>query len=155
VLSSISYHVVFFSYLTLTLTILLAWYVKDVGGQIHHRNPWQTAFDGVSVVMYIVSLADYDHFEGKDLSRNVMMDSRKLFKDVCADPRIIGKPVVLLFNKADLFATKLKKTSLTACPEFKKTIDQRADETHEEYVKRCMKYLSMYYERAYAAVLKG
>jgi hypothetical protein len=129
--------------------------VKDVGGQIHHRHTWQTAFDGVSVVMYIVSLADYDNFEGKDLSKNVIMESRKLFKDVCADPRIIGKPVVLLFNKADLFAAKLEKTSFSACPEFKKTEDKREGESHEEYVKRCMKYLSMYYERAYASVLKG
>jgi len=131
-----------------------AWYVKDVGGQIHHRHTWSTAFDGVSVVMYIVSLADYDHFEGKDLSKNVLMESRKLFKDVCSDPRIIGKPFVLLFNKADLFVTKLKKKPFSACPEFEKTDNQRDDESDQEYAQRCMKYLFMYYERAYATVLR-
>jgi guanine nucleotide-binding protein subunit alpha len=131
-----------------------AWYVKDVGGQIHHRHTWQTAFDGVSVVMYIVSLADYDHFEGKDLSKNVLMESRKLFKDVCADPRIMGKPFVLLFNKADLFTAKLKNKPFSVCPEFEKTDNQRPNESDQDYAQRCMKYLFMYYERAYATVLR-
>jgi len=131
-----------------------AWFVKDVGGQIHHRHTWQTAFDGVSVVMYIVSLADYDHFEGKALEKNVLMESRKLFKDVCSDPRIMGKPFVLLFNKSDLFATKLKKKPFSACPEFEKTDNQRDGESDQDYAQRCMKYLFLYYERAYASVLR-
>jgi hypothetical protein len=59
------------------------WAVKDVGGQIHHRAAWKSAFGGTSVVLYIVSLADYDKFTGPDMKKNLLMESRKLFK-VCA-----------------------------------------------------------------------
>jgi hypothetical protein len=54
-----------------------AWSVKDVGGQIHERCSWRVSFEGVSMVLFIVSLADYDKFAGK---KNVMMESRALFK---------------------------------------------------------------------------
>ena len=86
-----------------------AWAVKDVGGQVHHRNSWKTAFAGVRVVLYIVNLADYDKFDSRKDGRaqNRLMENRKLFKDVCSDAGLAGYPVVLLFNKVDLFEEKL------------------------------------------------
>ena len=115
------------------------WSVKDVGGQIYERCAWPASFRGVSMILYIVSLADFDKFAGK---RNVMIESRTLFKvdhtksatptamcpmmphlnsmsllspfvcekEVCQCDALVGMPFVLLFNKVDVFEQKLKST---------------------------------------------
>jgi len=127
------------------------WCVKDVGGQIHHRHTWKTAFDGISVVLFIVSLSDYDRFSGKD-KKNLLLESRKLFKDVCGDPTLKGRPFVLLFNKKDVFEQKLKTTPLSVCKQFK-DIEKRSDETDADFKDRCCHEIFKYYKKAYRDVL--
>ncbi|GAQ86680.1 hypothetical protein KFL_003040070 [Klebsormidium nitens] len=93
----------------------------DVGpGHLADSPGWRRAcdmFQDVSAVLFFVGLSDFDRFHsvGGEF-HNRLEDARDLFESVINSPSFENKPILLLFNKFDLFCRKLRaNTSLTEC----------------------------------------
>uniref|UniRef100_A0A914XE36 G protein alpha subunit n=1 Tax=Plectus sambesii TaxID=2011161 RepID=A0A914XE36_9BILA len=87
--------------------------VFDVGGQRTERRKWIHCFDNVNAIIFMSAMSEYDQFLAEDKNMNRMKESLSIFKqivnnkvfpDVCA--------MILFLNKKDLFAEKIKRTSI-------------------------------------------
>lgn len=90
----------------------------DVGGQRNERKKWIHCFEGVTAIIFVSSLAEYDQKCYEDDSTNRMQESLLLFEEICNSKFFMNTSVILFLNKTDLFETKIKNTDLTACPSF-------------------------------------
>ncbi|KAJ5074191.1 heterotrimeric g protein alpha subunit b [Anaeramoeba ignava] len=89
------------------------WRVIDVGGQRSERRKWIHHFDNVSVIVYVVALNEYDQKLFEDESVNRLTESLNLFKETINNEYFEKTNCIVLFNKTDLFANKLKKIDLS------------------------------------------
>jgi len=89
--------------------------IYDVGGQRLERKTWSPLYDGVSCVIYVVALTDYNQMLAEDKQKNRLIESIEVFQYVRKDPRLAGKPIILFLNKCDLFISSIKTTPLTVC----------------------------------------
>jgi len=85
----------------------------DVGGQRGERRRWIHCFEGVTAVMFIISLSDYNQTLWEDDTTNRMQESEKLFGDMLNNVFFRETPFIVFFNKVDLFSEKLKTVPLT------------------------------------------
>eukprot|EP00483_Globobulimina_turgida_P003612 UN03618 len=92
--------------------------VVDVGGQKSERKKWIHCFDRVDAVVFVVSLSCYDEVLFEDENVNAMEDNLSLFEDICKLKALNQSPIVLLLNKKDVFAEKIKTVPLQKCPSF-------------------------------------
>jgi GTPase SAR1 family protein len=103
----------------------------DVGGQRSERGSWFHVFPDVSVLLFVVSLAEYDLTlaegpsvalppDGSSLDApqapNRMHDSLTLFGEICSSKFFQKSSIVLLLNKSDLFRTKIECVDGTSTP---------------------------------------
>lgn len=72
---------------------------------------WMHCFDGVTAVIYVASLSEYDQLCFEDGSTNRMTESLKLFDSVC-NKWFTKTPIIIFFNKSDVFQNKILKTDL-------------------------------------------
>ena len=79
----------------------------DVGGQRNERRKWAHCFEGVTGIIFVASLSDYDQKMFEDETTNRMKDSVYLFRDICANPAFAETPIILFLNKRDLFQKKI------------------------------------------------
>ncbi|KAJ3997715.1 G-protein alpha subunit-domain-containing protein [Lentinula boryana] len=86
--------------------------VVDFGGQFSERRKWINLFPKAGMIIYVASLSDYNETCAEDSSTNRMYDSMKLFDFVMRSKWFTDVPIVLLLNKTDVFAQKLRKTPL-------------------------------------------
>lgn len=86
--------------------------VIDVGGQRSERRKWIHQFEGVTAVLFVVSLSEYDQLCFEDDKTNRMHESLKLFEETCNHPTFTDKPIILFLNKTDLFEQKLSAKPL-------------------------------------------
>lgn len=84
----------------------------DVGGQRSERKKWIHCFDNVGLVIFCVSLSEYDQFLVEDTEQNRFQESLVLFDNIVNSRWFARTSVVLFLNKIDLFAEKLKKKPL-------------------------------------------
>ncbi|KAJ3427468.1 g protein alpha i subunit [Anaeramoeba flamelloides] len=89
--------------------------IWDVGGQRNERRKWIHCFERVSVLLFVVSLSEYDQnlFEDGEVRR--MQESLLLFDEICNSRWFSETNMVLFLNKDDLFRKKIKKKDLTCC----------------------------------------
>lgn len=87
----------------------------DVGGQRNERKKWISHFDGVTVIMFLVSLSEYDKVLLEDSTTNRMHDAIEVFKYIVECPYFEETNVILFLNKKDLFAEKIKTVDLNVC----------------------------------------
>lgn len=92
----------------------------DVGGQRNERKKWIHCFEGVTAIIFVSSLNEYDLRCYEDDSTNRMHESLMLFDEICNSKWFIQNTHVILFlNKVDLFSRKIDKTPITVCfPEY-------------------------------------
>ncbi|KAJ3446141.1 guanine nucleotide-binding protein g(o) subunit alpha [Anaeramoeba flamelloides] len=93
----------------------LPWTVVDVGGQRSERRKWMHQFDGVSLVVYVVALSEYDQQLFEDQTVNRLLESLDLFAKTINNGCFENKNCVVLFNKVDIFKKKIRKVPLTKC----------------------------------------
>lgn len=87
--------------------------VLDVGGQRSERRKWLNFFEGMSALMFVIAMDEYDMVLYEDNTTNRMRESMFLFEEMC-NSRVFEKtPVILFLNKKDLFREKLAKVSLS------------------------------------------
>jgi GTPase SAR1 family protein len=90
----------------------LALNIVDVGGQRNERKKWERCFEGVNAVMYVASLGEYDQKCYEDDTTNRMLESLELFESVINNNFFRDAQILLFFNKRDVFAKKIKTSSL-------------------------------------------
>ena len=84
----------------------------DVGGQRSERKKWIHCFDNVALVIFCVSLSEYDQFLVEDSEQNRFQESLVLFDNIVNSRWFSRTSIVLFLNKIDLFAEKLKRKPL-------------------------------------------
>ena len=88
----------------------------DVGGQRNERKKWIHIFNKVTAVLFVVALSEYDLVLSEDQLTNRMDESLKLFAEICNSRWFRDSDMILFLNKRDLFAEKVKSTSIRVCP---------------------------------------
>ncbi|KAI9199471.1 G-protein subunit alpha 8 [Polychytrium aggregatum] len=87
----------------------------DVGGQRNERRKWIHTMDDCNMILYIVNLSGYNSVLFEDQTQNRMKECLTLFKQTVNNPLFSSMPIFLLFNKKDLFESKIRKTPITVC----------------------------------------
>jgi GTPase SAR1 family protein len=90
----------------------------DVGGQRNERKKWIACFEGVTAVLFIGVLSEYDLVLSEDDSQNRMVETLILFEDICKSPFFVKTAMILMLNKRDSFHEKIKTVPLDVCPLF-------------------------------------
>jgi hypothetical protein len=93
----------------------LSFRMVDVGGQRNERKKWIHCFEGVTAIIFITSLSEYDCVLEEDGVTNRMRESLHLFSDIINNQWFRDTPVILFLNKKDLFEYKIKKVKLNVC----------------------------------------
>lgn len=87
-------------------------HVFDIGGQRSERKQWIHCFNNVTMVIFCVSLSEYDQFLMEDNEQNRFQESLVLFDNIINSRWFSRSSVVLFLNKIDLFAEKLTRSPL-------------------------------------------
>lgn len=90
----------------------------DVGGQRNERKKWIHCFEGVTAVIFVVALSEYDQKLFEDICTNRMTEALNLFEDVCNNSYFANSSMILFLNKRDLFADKIKVKNIRDYPMF-------------------------------------
>ncbi|CAH8475240.1 unnamed protein product [Schistosoma turkestanicum] len=91
----------------------------DVGGQRSERKKWIHCFEGVTAIIFMVAISEYDLTLAEDQEMSRMMESMTLFSSICNNQWFTETSIILFLNKRDIFENKIMKTPLTICfPEY-------------------------------------
>mmetsp|Transcript_6556 Transcript_6556/g.10717 ORF Transcript_6556/g.10717 Transcript_6556/m.10717 type:complete len:359 (-) Transcript_6556:191-1267(-) len=86
----------------------------DVGGQRNERKKWIHCFEGVTAIIFVAALSEYDQKLFEDASSNRMVEALDLFESICNNVFFRNASIILFLNKNDLFTTKIQKVSIKA-----------------------------------------
>jgi len=84
----------------------------DVGGQRNERKKWIHCFEGVTAVLFIVGVSEYNQVLYEDTSTNRMIEALELFKDISNSPHFLESSMLLFLNKKDLFIEKIQSVGI-------------------------------------------
>ncbi|XP_071493833.1 guanine nucleotide-binding protein G(o) subunit alpha-like [Diadema antillarum] len=87
--------------------------VIDVGGQRTERRKWIHCFDDVTAIMFTIALSAYDQKIREDNKTSRISESKEIFKSICNCVWFRRTPLIILFNKMDLFEIKLQTVPLS------------------------------------------
>jgi len=90
----------------------VAFKIYDVGGQRNERKKWMHCFEGVTAVMFVTAISEYDQTLFEDELTNRMTESITLFEEVCKNQWFRSTSIMLFLNKKDLFEEKIQKVPL-------------------------------------------
>lgn len=91
----------------------------DVGGQKSERRKWIHVFDDVTAIIFVTSLSEYNQVLLEDDRKNRMHESIELFEEICNCRYFPNTPIIVFFNKVDMFEQKIKNVDLRcAFPEY-------------------------------------
>lgn len=90
----------------------------DVGGQRNERKKWIHCFEGVTAVIFVAAISEYDQKLFEDASTNRMVEALELFEDICNNAFFVKSSMILFLNKIDLFESKIKKVHIRDSPQF-------------------------------------
>jgi len=87
--------------------------MMDVGGQRNERKKWLHCFSGVTAILFVAALSEYDQVLFEDEETNRMVEALNLFEEICNYKMFKKTSMILFLNKRDLFAEKIAKVPLT------------------------------------------
>jgi len=90
----------------------------DVGGQRNERKKWIHCFEGVTAVIFVAALSEYDQKLFEDITTNRMVEALSLFEEICNNAFFAKSSMILFLNKQDLFAEKIKVKHIKDTPAF-------------------------------------
>ncbi|XWS67506.1 hypothetical protein CRYUN_Cryun04dG0012400 [Craigia yunnanensis] len=81
---------------------------------------WVEMFEDVHIVLFCVSLTDYDEFslDSNGVPTNKMLASKQLFESIVTHSTFEQQDFLLILNKADLLEEKIEQVPLTRCEWF-------------------------------------
>jgi len=78
----------------------------DVGGQRSERKKWIQCFDGVSALLFVVAVSEFDQRLFEDSNINRFEESLRIWTEVITMKEFSEKMFILFLNKVDLFEEK-------------------------------------------------
>lgn len=84
----------------------------DVGGQRSERRKWIHCFEGVTGLLFLAALSEYDQALYEDARVNRMQEALTLFDSICNSRWFAHSSLLLFMNKSDLFRAKLPRSPL-------------------------------------------
>jgi len=87
--------------------------IVDVGGQKSERSKWIHQFEGVSALLFVTAVCDYDRGMFEDEKTIRMHDSLELFESMVKSEWFSDTSIILFLNKRDLFEAKFPKIPLS------------------------------------------
>jgi signal recognition particle receptor subunit beta len=83
--------------------------LSDVGGQRNERKKWTKVLSSVDILIYIISLSDYDEvlYENQDI--NKMKEALEVFDNTINLDWFRESPIILIFNKKDMLEKKIQE----------------------------------------------
>jgi len=85
----------------------------DVGRlQRSQRQKWYQCFDGVRMILFVVSSIDFDQVIYEDRKTNRLVQSCNIFEEIVNNKTFAEVSIVLFLNKSDLLADKVKRISI-------------------------------------------
>eukprot|EP00475_Leptophrys_vorax_P034560 TRINITY_DN55998_c0_g1_i1.p1 TRINITY_DN55998_c0_g1~~TRINITY_DN55998_c0_g1_i1.p1 ORF type:complete len:1319 (+),score=314.27 TRINITY_DN55998_c0_g1_i1:490-3957(+) len=89
----------------------------DVGGRLVDRlQKWVKVYNGVTAILYVVSIGDYDKNFEEDSRIKTLKGELSVFAETYEiNPELKQIPLILVFNKKDLFKNSLGKIPLSSC----------------------------------------
>ncbi|OBA28228.1 guanine nucleotide binding protein, alpha subunit, partial [Hanseniaspora valbyensis NRRL Y-1626] len=87
-------------------------HICDVGGQRVERKKWIYCFSNVSILIFCVSLSDYDRPLREDSKVNALSESIELFDSIVNSKWFVNTQVMLFLNKIDVFLQKLPSSPI-------------------------------------------
>lgn len=86
--------------------------IIDVGGQRNQRRKWISMFDGVTAIIFLTALSEYNEKLAEDPTTEAMRESLSVFKSILRTKYFLKTPIILFLNKADVFREKIAKISI-------------------------------------------
>jgi len=78
----------------------------DVGGQRNERKKWIHCFDGVTAIIFVGAISEYDQVLYEDKTQNRLVEAVELFEEICNSKWFVETSILLFLNKRDLFEEK-------------------------------------------------
>ena len=97
---------------TLFRTGLLTVRMIDIAGQRPERKNWIRMFEGVTTIIFCVSLSEYDQSLAEEPMQNRLLESFQLFQSIVTSRWFVNTSIVLFLNKKDIFQRKITKVPL-------------------------------------------
>lgn len=88
----------------------------DVGGQRNERKKWIHCFEGVTAVIFVCAISEYDQKLFEDITTNRIIEALTLFEEICNNAYFAKSSMILFLNKQDLFANKIKTRHIRDTP---------------------------------------
>ncbi|KAL7669445.1 hypothetical protein ACOME3_010100 [Neoechinorhynchus agilis] len=79
----------------------------DVGGQRYERRRWCQCFHGITAILFVSAMSDYNLSLAEDNKQNRLRESLKLFDEVWKNRFLQGVSVILFLNKQDVLDEKI------------------------------------------------
>ncbi|TKC41420.1 hypothetical protein EI555_005602 [Monodon monoceros] len=83
--------------------------VVDVGGQRSQRQKWFQCFDGITLILFMVSSSEYDQVLMEDRCTNRLVEPMNIFETIVNNKLFFNVSIVLPLNKMDLLVEKTSR----------------------------------------------
>jgi len=113
----------------------------DVGGQRSERRKWLHCFEGVTAVIYFISLEEYNMQLSEDYRVNRLQEALDLFEEITASEFFTKTHFFVFYNKVDLFRTKMKTQPMS---------DLFEDFVGEDTYENSLKYIQNQFESRFS-----
>jgi GTPase SAR1 family protein len=87
----------------------------DVGGQRNERRKWIHCFEGVTAVIFVAAISEYDQVLYEDEKENRLHEAIRVFDNICNNKYFEETAMILFLNKEDLFKEKIRAVPLSIC----------------------------------------
>ncbi|KAK4416258.1 Extra-large guanine nucleotide-binding protein 1 [Sesamum alatum] len=120
---------------------------------------WLEMFEDVRIVIFCVSLSDYDQFaiDGDGNAVNKMLLSKKFFENMVTHPTFDQMDFLLILNKFDMFEQKIEQVPLSQCDwfdDFHPVVSRNRpnNANHPTLGQLGFHYIAVKFKRLYAAL---
>jgi GTPase SAR1 family protein len=90
--------------------------IFDVGGQRSERKKWIHCFQGVTAVLFVAALNEFDQVLFEDEKVNRMTEALDLYGEIVNSEWFKKTSVILFLNKSDLFEDKIAHSNINESP---------------------------------------